>query len=413
MRNGDYLPTRFEGQSDAVNLLANAKTSQNPESTVGLITMAGKRVEVVQTLVQDPTDVLSAMHRVQISGEADLSAGLETAQLALKHRANKNGGQRIVVFLGSPISEDAKALTKVGKKLKKSGIAVDVITLGSELEDDERIKAFIDAVNKGGSSHLVHVPSGVGMIADMLVSSPIFFGDMGGDEGGDGQAAGGGGGGGGGAHVGGGGGGVARQRAGRRVRRRQPKRKRRRGQRARRCGRRRRGGGGGGGGRRRQELRRRRGGWPVVVDGAPWGDGGRRRGGGGEGRPHRRPHRRLLLRRPGGGGSYGRRGRRGGSSGGAGIGGGGGSHCGGGEASGGGGAPLQSRRRRGRRRLGVARGARSAGVVGGAALQRDPYELALRLPVGLRLHLRVELTEGAEARRERGGGRLRPRLEVV
>jgi 26S proteasome regulatory subunit N10 len=43
MRNGDYLPTRWDAQSDAVNIVFDAKTSSNPESRVGLITMAGKR----------------------------------------------------------------------------------------------------------------------------------------------------------------------------------------------------------------------------------------------------------------------------------------------------------------------------------------------------------------------------------
>jgi len=36
MRNGDYIPTRFEAQHDAVNLVTGAKTQQNPESTVGV-----------------------------------------------------------------------------------------------------------------------------------------------------------------------------------------------------------------------------------------------------------------------------------------------------------------------------------------------------------------------------------------
>ena len=29
-RNGDYIPTRFEAQHDAVNLVTGAKTQQNP-----------------------------------------------------------------------------------------------------------------------------------------------------------------------------------------------------------------------------------------------------------------------------------------------------------------------------------------------------------------------------------------------
>jgi 26S proteasome regulatory subunit N10 len=42
MRNGDYLPTRFGAQADAVNTVFNTKIDSNPENTVGIMTMAGK-----------------------------------------------------------------------------------------------------------------------------------------------------------------------------------------------------------------------------------------------------------------------------------------------------------------------------------------------------------------------------------
>lgn len=42
-RNGDYLPSRLEAQRDAANLICGTKTSQNPESAVGLLTTAGDR----------------------------------------------------------------------------------------------------------------------------------------------------------------------------------------------------------------------------------------------------------------------------------------------------------------------------------------------------------------------------------
>ena len=42
MRNGDYGPTRFDAQSDAVNSVFQAKIDSNPENTVGIMTMAGK-----------------------------------------------------------------------------------------------------------------------------------------------------------------------------------------------------------------------------------------------------------------------------------------------------------------------------------------------------------------------------------
>ncbi len=43
MRNGDYNPTRMIAQQEAANLISGAKTQQNPETTVGIMTMAGKR----------------------------------------------------------------------------------------------------------------------------------------------------------------------------------------------------------------------------------------------------------------------------------------------------------------------------------------------------------------------------------
>jgi 26S proteasome regulatory subunit N10 len=42
MRNGDYTPSRFEAQADAVNTIFQVKTRAHPENTVGIMTMAGK-----------------------------------------------------------------------------------------------------------------------------------------------------------------------------------------------------------------------------------------------------------------------------------------------------------------------------------------------------------------------------------
>lgn len=46
MRNGDYVPTRMDSQADAVNLICNTKTT-NPESAVGVMTMASRRYHVL------------------------------------------------------------------------------------------------------------------------------------------------------------------------------------------------------------------------------------------------------------------------------------------------------------------------------------------------------------------------------
>jgi 26S proteasome regulatory subunit N10 len=42
-RNGDFAPSRWDSQQDAATIIAEAKTQQNPESTVGVLSMAGKR----------------------------------------------------------------------------------------------------------------------------------------------------------------------------------------------------------------------------------------------------------------------------------------------------------------------------------------------------------------------------------
>lgn len=40
--NSDWTPTRWEAQVDAVHVVLNRKLIDNPENTVGIMTMAGK-----------------------------------------------------------------------------------------------------------------------------------------------------------------------------------------------------------------------------------------------------------------------------------------------------------------------------------------------------------------------------------
>lgn len=184
-RNGDYAPTRFQAQADAVNLLAGAKTQHHPENTVGVMSMAGKTPQVLVTPTPDLGKVLNAMQQMKIEGQVNLSTSVQVAQLALKHRENKNQRQRIVIFLGSPITEDKEALVKIAKKLKKNNVAVDIVSFGSEEENTEKLEAFQAAVNSSDSSHLVTVPPGT-ILSDMLFGTPIFqeeAGGGGGDEG--------------------------------------------------------------------------------------------------------------------------------------------------------------------------------------------------------------------------------------
>ncbi|KAJ0505268.1 putative von Willebrand factor, type A, ubiquitin interacting [Helianthus annuus] len=187
MRNGDYSPTRFQAQADAVNLICGAKTQSNPENTVGVLTMAGKGVRVLVTPTSDLGKILACMHGLEIGGEMNLAAGIQVAQLALKHRQNKKQQQRIIVFAGGPVKYDKKVLEMIGKKLKKNSVALDVVNFGEEDESKtEKLEALVAAVNNNDSSHIVHVPAGANALSDVLLSTPIFTGD---GEGGSGFAA--------------------------------------------------------------------------------------------------------------------------------------------------------------------------------------------------------------------------------
>ncbi|KHG22937.1 26S proteasome non-ATPase regulatory subunit 4 -like protein [Gossypium arboreum] len=115
-----------------------------------------------------------------MGGEMNLATGIQIAQLALKHRQKKNQQQRIIVFAGSPIKYEKKALEMIGKKLKKNSVALDIVNFG---EDDngkpKKLKALLASVNND-SSHIVHVPLGQNALSDVLMSTPVFSGDRGG-----------------------------------------------------------------------------------------------------------------------------------------------------------------------------------------------------------------------------------------
>ncbi|KAG7535957.1 hypothetical protein FFLO_03555 [Filobasidium floriforme] len=197
MRNGDYAPNRFQAQNDAVSMVFNSKTGSNPENTCGVMSMAGQSPQVLATLTQDLGKVLSALQTNHIGGSIDLPTALNVAQLALKHRENKNQRQRIVVFLGSPLvdpfgtgigsSSDAagkgsseEALVKLGKKLKKNNVAVDLVLFGDEgMENEAVLSKFIEATQNSENCNLVTIPPGPHLLSDLLATSPILAGEGG------------------------------------------------------------------------------------------------------------------------------------------------------------------------------------------------------------------------------------------
>jgi len=183
MRNGDYIPTRLEAQQDAANLLVGAKTQSHPESTVGV--SAGTELLVSPT--DDVGKILGALHGLSMRSEQpNVTASVQVASLALKHRRNKNGSQRIVLFVGSPLNKlESRALAKAGRQLKKNNVAIDVVAMGELEANEDKLRELVDAANGRAEEgtertcHLVTIPAGV-LPSDVLASSPIVHGSGGG-----------------------------------------------------------------------------------------------------------------------------------------------------------------------------------------------------------------------------------------
>ncbi|KAL3838934.1 hypothetical protein ACJIZ3_023525 [Penstemon smallii] len=133
--------------------------------------MAGKRVRVLVTPTSDLEKHLACMHGLEIGGEMNLTAGIQVAQLALKHRQNKKQQQRIIVFVGSPVKYDKKELELIGRKLKKNSVALDFVNFGEEDDEKtEKLEALLAAVNNNDSSLIVDVSPGPSALSDVLMS---------------------------------------------------------------------------------------------------------------------------------------------------------------------------------------------------------------------------------------------------
>ena len=182
-RNGDYPPSRWTAQTDLATLLFNAKTQSNPESSVGLLSLASPTgtPELLSTLTTNPGNILDGLHRTVIGGKSDFLRGVMVAGLALKHRGNKGQRQRIIVCVCSEVGESKSGLVKLGKRMKKNGVSVDVVAFGDLTDDNlDKLRAFNEAVKGGEGSHLEVVPPGPNLLSDSIVASPILAGEGGG-----------------------------------------------------------------------------------------------------------------------------------------------------------------------------------------------------------------------------------------
>ncbi|GMR54232.1 hypothetical protein PMAYCL1PPCAC_24427 [Pristionchus mayeri] len=180
-RNGDYTPTRLQAETDAANLIVQCKLRANPENAVGVLTMADD-VCVLSTMTQENSKLFMKLHGIEPKGQCQFVTAIKVAHLALKHRQNRNHRMRIVLFVGSPMTDvDQSELLKLSKKLKKEKVQMDVICFGDpDIDNTAILNPIIDVLNgkEGSGSSMVVVGPG-SKLTEAIASSPIIRGEDG------------------------------------------------------------------------------------------------------------------------------------------------------------------------------------------------------------------------------------------
>lgn len=115
------------------------------------------------THAKDVGQLLGSLHTAsnKVGGTIDIPTAIAVAQLALKHRENKNLRQRLVVFVASPLDgpgADEKSMVKLTKKLKKNNVAVDIVSFGDGIEEPDAegktvLKSFVENVANSDNSY--------------------------------------------------------------------------------------------------------------------------------------------------------------------------------------------------------------------------------------------------------------------
>lgn len=76
-------PTRFQAQYDAVHLLTSRITDDNPESTVGLMSMGNESPTLATPLTGNKGrgEILKGLNGLKIGGESHLSQSIQVAMV--------------------------------------------------------------------------------------------------------------------------------------------------------------------------------------------------------------------------------------------------------------------------------------------------------------------------------------------
>jgi 26S proteasome regulatory subunit N10 len=121
---------------------------------------------VLVTHTKELGQIITAVHNTStnLGRTASIPTAIAIAQLALKHRQNKNSRQRVMVFVGSPLEdaspETERALVRLAKKLKKNNVALDVIAFGDGIEEAGEdghsiLRTFVENASSSDNSYVL------------------------------------------------------------------------------------------------------------------------------------------------------------------------------------------------------------------------------------------------------------------
>ncbi|CDO63851.1 proteasome subunit alpha type 5, putative [Plasmodium reichenowi] len=170
-RNEDIVPNRFLSQIDCVNVLCCNKTSLHYKNNIGILMMAGDKIKVKVSLTNDIGQLLSCIHDIKLDGTCDIIRSLLIAQLALKHRVDKNLDQKIILFIGSPFNVNEKQLINTGKQLKKNNISVDIISFGNIDKNRDKLMMLFESVNNNDNCRFIECPEYENNLSKFVLNS--------------------------------------------------------------------------------------------------------------------------------------------------------------------------------------------------------------------------------------------------
>lgn len=176
-RNGDAIPSRFQVELEGATSVINFKTNDNPETSVGLMLMAGKGKQILTTPTNDSAQLFSQYSKVPIHDYLGLSRSIQIARLTMKHRVNKHQHERLVIFIASAIKENPEDLYVLARNLRRDNIAVDLVNICCP-ENLQLLQNFHEIVNVENESRLVNYAGGATRLNDALKEGGVLGGHV-------------------------------------------------------------------------------------------------------------------------------------------------------------------------------------------------------------------------------------------